>query len=108
MKTIIVWALILATAGSAYFGGQHIYRAIRQVGYSEAMQAMAAAAEADRKRAQTTINQIEKDAVTEAQKVADQQIASKVEKAISDVRKSNPACSLVVPGSVLDALRKKR
>ncbi len=51
--------------------------------------------------------EIDKIAANAAAQLAAQK-ASNVEKAIADVRKANPACTLTVPAAVLDQLRPRK
>jgi len=106
-RIIVILALVIGGCTGAWLGWKHVRKTIYDEGYSSALASVAMAAEEDRRRAQTNINSIEKNAIEAAKKAADQQIASKVERAIADVRKSNPSCSLSIPGGVLDALRNK-
>ena len=77
-------------------------RGVYNWGYDERAAEYATQAEAQRKLSQSRIDAIEKEALD--------QIASRpkvdLEKVLADVRKTNPACSLIVPRSVSDALRK--
>lgn len=101
MKLALILAIILAVLGGGATAAKLIYAA----GYNERDRLAAIETEKSRQQAQDTINAIEKQAVIDAQKNADLQISSKVEKAVADARKANPACSLIVPRGVSDALR---
>lgn len=101
MKLGFILAIIVAVMLGAATAAKVIYDA----GFNDANRINAAQAEKDRAVTQTTINLIEKQAVTEAQKAADAQVAHKVEKAIENARAANPACSLLVPNTVKDALK---
>jgi len=98
-RIIIIAALAIAIGAGIWVAAERVYTA----GFKEAQRIGALEAEKARVTAQAKINTIEKQAL---EKIASQ-TSSNVEKAIADVRKTNPACSIVVPSSVLDALRKK-
>jgi hypothetical protein len=100
-------ALILAIVLTVGIGAGIAARETYLAGFHEAERLAAIEEEQSRKSAQATINEIEKSAAIEAAKVAERDTAAKVEKVIADVRKTNPACSLVVPSGVRDALKRR-
>lgn len=99
IRLALILAIIIAVLGGVVLA----YRTVYDIGFNEANRLAAIEAERARASTQVTINSIEKQALDKIAK----QTATNVEKAIADVRKSNPACSVVVPRSVLDALRKR-
>lgn len=101
--TRVIILLVVALAGIAgiYAAARHAYSVAYETGFHEAQRLAAIEAEQSRISVQTQINSLEKQALD---KIASQ-TASNVEKAIADARKANPACSLVIPGIVLDQLR---